>query len=131
VGATADGGLPRRSRSSSPTTRCIGPTSWAGGAPAPPSVPSRLPVRLRPDGVCEIVSPSRPSDDTVKKLRGYQRAAMPHYWLLDLRDRTLTVLRLSADGYVVALKAEHTERVRAEPFDGIEVSVAELFGADA
>ncbi|MEO8798369.1 MAG: Uma2 family endonuclease [Polyangiaceae bacterium] len=74
------------------------------------------------------MSPTRPSDDTVKKLRGYQRAEVPHYWLLDLRDQTLTVLRFSAEGYVVALKAERGELVRAEPFESLEVSVADLFG---
>lgn len=95
-----------------------------------PERPSGVPVRARPDWVCEIVSPSRPSHDTVRKLRGYQRAGVPQYWLLDLRDGTLTVLRLSAEGYVVALKAEREETVRAEPFDAIELSVGRLFGDD-
>ncbi len=95
-----------------------------------PARPTGAPVRVRPDWVCEIVSLSRPSDDTVKKLRGYQGAGVPHYWLLDLRDGTLTVLRHSSDGYVVALRAESSERVRAEPFEEIEIRVGSLFGED-
>ena len=95
-----------------------------------PHPPTQFPVKLRPDWVCEVVSPKRASDDTVKKVRAYQRAAIPHYWLLDLRDGTLTVLRWSAEGYVVVLKAERHERVRAEPFDATELSVSALFGDD-
>jgi Uma2 family endonuclease len=90
--------------------------------------PSGQPVRTLPDWVCEIVSPSRPSDDTVKKLRGYQRAGVPHYWLLDLRDETLTVLRLSSAGYVVVLKAERDELVEPEPFAAMAMRVGDLFG---
>ncbi len=95
-----------------------------------PEKPTEFPVRLRPDWVCEVVSPKHASNDTVKKVRAYHRAEIPHYWLLDLRDSTLTVLRWSTEGYVVALKAERHERVRAEPFEVIEVSVASLFGDD-
>jgi Uma2 family endonuclease len=92
--------------------------------------PTGTPVRLRPDWVCEIVSPTRPREDTVRKLRGYHQAEAPHYWLLDLRDGTLTVLRHSSEGYVVVLRAESTEIVRAEPFHAIEIRVGALFGAD-
>lgn len=96
----------------------------------PPERSTEFPVKVRPDWVCEVVSPQRASDDTVKKVRAYQKAEIPHYWLLDLRDGTLTVLRWSAAGYVVALKAERHERVRAEPFEAQELLVATLFGDD-
>ena len=55
---------------------------------------------------------------------------MPHYWLLDELARSLTVYRHGPDGYVVALAALADERVRAEPFDAIEISVGALFGDD-
>jgi hypothetical protein len=45
-------------------------------------------------------------------------------------DRILTVYRHTPDGYLVALRAEATERVRAEPFDAIELHVAVLLGDD-
>jgi hypothetical protein len=53
-----------------------------------------------------------------------------HYWLVDPRDSTLTVMRWSADGYVTRLSAERGEIVRAEPFDAIEIAVGTLFGDD-
>lgn len=95
-----------------------------------PEWPKERPVTVRPDWICEIVSQSNRSVDTVKKLRRYHQAGIPHYWILDQVDRTLTVHRHVADGYVIALRAEASERVCAEPFDAIELSVAVLLGAD-
>lgn len=95
-----------------------------------PERPTGTPVRVRPDWICEVVSPSNATDDTVKKLRLYHRVAIPHYWVVDPRDATLTVMRWSADGYVTLLRAERAERVRAEPFQAIELAVGTLFGDD-
>jgi Uma2 family endonuclease len=61
-----------------------------------PERPTGMPVRQRPDWLCEVVSPSNAKDDTIKKLRPYHRAAIPHYWIVDPRDATLTVMRWSA-----------------------------------
>jgi Uma2 family endonuclease len=95
-----------------------------------PEKPTGTPVKLRPDWVCEILSPGNASDDTVKKLRLYQRSMVPHYWIIDPRDSTLTVMRWSADGYITLMRAERTENVRAEPFQAVELAVATLFGDD-
>ncbi len=96
-------------------------------APAPLK---ERPVTLRPDWLCEIVSESNRATDTVIKLRRYHQAGVPHYWILDQVDRTLTVHRHTPDGYLVALRAEAHERVRAEPFDAIEIHVGVLLGDD-
>jgi Uma2 family endonuclease len=95
-----------------------------------PERPTGTPVALRPDWVCEIISASNANDDTVKKLRLYQRVEVPHYWLVDPRDATLTVMRWSPEGYVTRLRAERGEVVRAEPFEAVEVAVGTLFGDD-
>lgn len=95
-----------------------------------PVLPKERPVALRPDWLCEIVSESNRAVDTVKKLRRYHQAGVPHYWIVDQIDRTLTVHRHMPDGYLVALRAEEHESVRAEPFDAIELSVAVLLGGD-
>lgn len=88
------------------------------------------PVSLRPDWICEIVSDSNRAIDTVTKLRRYHQASVPHYWILDHVDRTLTVHRHTSEGYLVAMRAEVCERVRAEPFAEIELYVAFLLGDD-
>lgn len=95
-----------------------------------PDPPKQRPVTVRPDWLCEIVSESNRQVDTVTKLRRYHQAGVPHYWILDQADRTLTVYRHTADGYLVALRVEAHERVRAEPFEQVEVQVGVLLGED-
>lgn len=95
-----------------------------------PQRPAGRPVRIRPDWVCEILSPSTRGRDTTAKLRTYQRCAVPHYWVVDLARETLTVHRWTPDGYLVALTASADEVVRAEPFDAIELRVGLLFGRE-
>jgi Uma2 family endonuclease len=95
-----------------------------------PERPIGVPVKQRPDWLCEVVSPSNAKDDTIKKLRLYHRSEVPHYWIVDPRDATLTVMRWSADGYVTLMRAERGEIVRPEPFQQIELSVGTLFGDD-
>ena len=80
--------------------------------------------------VCEVVSESNANDDTVKKLRLYHRVAIPHYWIVDPRDATLSVMRWTGDGYVTLLRAERGEVVRAEPFNEVELEVGTLFGEE-
>ena len=92
--------------------------------------PRARPVTSRPDWLCEIVSESNRAVDTVIKLRRYHQAGVPHYWILDQTDRTLSVYRHTVDGYLVALRAEASELVRAEPFDAIELRVGVLLGDD-
>lgn len=95
-----------------------------------PERPTGIPVKIRPDWVCEIISQRNATHDTVKKLRLYHRVSVPHYWIADPRDATLTVMRWSTDGYVTLMRAESTEVVRPEPFEAIELRVGTLFGDD-
>lgn len=95
-----------------------------------PERPTGTPVRVRPDWICEVVSPSHAKDDTVRKLRLYHRVAIAHYWIVDPRDATLSVMRWSQAGYVTVLVADRSELVRAEPFEAVELEVATLFGED-
>jgi len=95
-----------------------------------PVQPADWPVRLRPDWVCEIVSPRHERNDLVVKPRVLHGAEVPHYWILDPDERILLVHRWSPDGYVVVQRAAAGETVRAEPFDAIELAVSALFGDD-
>ncbi|MEO7331286.1 MAG: Uma2 family endonuclease [Minicystis sp.] len=95
-----------------------------------PELPRESPLTLRPDWVCEIVSPSNERNDVVKKMRTYQRCGVPHYWLLDPIAETLIVYRWSKDGYILVLSAEGEERVSAEPFDAMSFSVRGLLERD-
>ena len=87
-------------------------------------------TRIRPDWVCEVISPSHAKDDTIKKLRLYHQVAVTHYWIVDPRDATLSVMRWTSDGYVTLVREERGELVRAEPFGEVELDVGTLFGDD-
>lgn len=92
-----------------------------------PNVPI---VRLAPDWICEILSPSHEARDRIDKLQSYFRAGVPHYWLMNPEERTLEVFRRTDIGYALVLTARRGERVRAEPFEAVELAVDELFGDD-
>ena len=66
----------------------------------------------------------------MEKLRRNHHAGVPHYWIIDQMESTLTVHRHTAYGYLVALRAESGEQVRAEPFEAIELLVSVLLGGD-
>jgi Uma2 family endonuclease len=97
--------------------------------PVPPEDEETV-VHVRPDWIGEIISPSNAANDLVKKRRIYHHHGVPHDWIIDPRDETLTVLRWTADGYVGVLSALRGERVRAEPFAAVEWLVGVLFGDD-
>jgi Uma2 family endonuclease len=93
-------------------------------------LPSESPIAVRPDWACEILSPSNRQNDLFKKLRTYQRCGVGHYWIIDSDAAALAVYRWTPDGYLLVLTAEGTERVRAEPFDAVELSVRDLIEGD-
>ncbi len=95
-----------------------------------PALPRKAPILVRPDWVCEVLSESNARNDRVKKMRVYHRSGVPHYWLVDPEEETLTVYRWTVDGYLVAVTGQRGERVRAEPFGEVELSVGALFGDD-
>ncbi len=93
-----------------------------------PERPTGCPIRIRPDWVCEIISPKHERQDLVVKPRVLHAAEVPHYWALHPEEKMLLVHRWTPDGYTVVLAATSGDRVRAEPFDAIELDVSELFG---
>lgn len=87
-------------------------------------------LTITPDWVCEILSPSNARNDLVKKKRVYHRAHVGHYWILDPANETLTVYRHTVEAYLEVAVAGRGERLRAEPFVEVELSVSELLGME-
>lgn len=82
-----------------------------------------------PDWVCEVLSASTARVDRIKKMPVYAREGIPHVWIVDPRDRTVEVYRLSADGYLqVATWGGEEESARLEPFDALPVPPAAFWG---
>lgn len=82
---------------------------------------------LSPDWVAEVLSPSTAALDRGRKLAVYAREAVSHVWFVDPIAQTLEVLRLDGSSYRVAMVASGDARVRAEPFDAIELDLAILW----
>lgn len=95
-----------------------------------PEAPTEVPVTVLPDWICEIVSPTHASNDTIAKMNLYHRVQVPHYWLLDPRDESLTVYRWTKEGYLRVLGATRGACVRAAPFEAVELHVGVFFGDD-
>jgi Uma2 family endonuclease len=94
---------------------------------AVPNFPSERPGRHRPDWICEALSPGTALRDQGDKRAIYQRAKVPWYWLLDPINRTLTVLRLFEDGYMVE-RVVGDEGTRAlPPFDAVTIDLSTIF----
>lgn len=82
---------------------------------------------LAPDWVCEVLSASTASLDRNVKLSVYARENVSHVWLVDPEARTLEVLRLAGSHYVQLGVYEGAARVRAEPFEVLELELSLLW----
>lgn len=91
------------------------------------ALPDDFPVPIRPDWVCEIVSPGDARRDTIVKYREYAKAGIPHYWLVDLAGQSLTALTLQGEHYSIQAEGQANENLRAAPFELVEIAVGSLF----
>ena len=96
-----------------------------------PKPPSTAAVTLAPDWVCEVLSPSTFALDRGAKLPVYAREGVRHVWLLDPLARTLEVFRLEGARYTLLGTHTGLARVRAEPFEALELALSVLWGEDA
>jgi Uma2 family endonuclease len=82
---------------------------------------------LAPDWICEVLSPSTARFDRREKLGIYCRERVTHAWLLDPLARTLEVLRLEGENWIVSGVFGDETPIHAEPFDAIALSLSSLW----
>ncbi len=80
-------------------------------------------IKLVPDWVCEIQSPSTASLDRVAKSRVYHQLKISYYWLLDPVAMTLEVMKYSKPGWTQTGSYCDNDKVKAEPFADLELSL--------
>lgn len=85
-----------------------------------PEVPGTPAITLGPDWVCDFT-------DRTKKLAVYAREGVGHVWLIDPELLTLEVFRLEAGRWLLMATFADEPRVRAEPFEAIELELDVLF----
>ncbi|MSO62911.1 MAG: Uma2 family endonuclease [Acidobacteria bacterium] len=96
-----------------------------------PSVPDEAALTLRPDWVCEVLSPSTESRDRAIKLPIYAREGVPFAWLVNPASETLEVMRLEGGRWVLLGTFAGDAVVHAEPFDAIAIEIFHWWGRDA
>lgn len=92
-----------------------------------PELPDAAFLTTPPDWLAEVSSPSTLRFDRVQKLPIYQREQVPHVWLIDPAAQLLEVLRLDGASYRLVATHGGDAKVRAEPFDAIELELAALW----
>ncbi len=80
-----------------------------------------------PDWVCEVISPSTERIDRGKKMRIYRREGVRFLWLLSPLLKTLEVYRLEEGRWVLLETYEEDAKVRAEPFDAVELDLGAIW----
>jgi Uma2 family endonuclease len=84
-------------------------------------------IEVVPDWVCEILSPSTARLDRARKLPLYARERAAHAWFIDPIAQTLEVMRLDGERWTLLATFAGDARVKAEPFDAIELDLAALW----
>jgi Uma2 family endonuclease len=82
---------------------------------------------LAPDWVCEVISPSTAKYDRTDKLIIYAREGVRWAWLVDPLQRTLEAFRQNEGRWVRLGAWRDDARLRAEPFDAIELELGVLW----
>jgi Uma2 family endonuclease len=94
-----------------------------------PEVTDAAYFTLAPDWACEVLSRSTAAVDRNDKLPIYARAGIKHVWLINPGQRTLEVLRAHDGGWSLVDTYHDAARVRAEPFDAIELDLSMLWAS--
>ena len=102
-----------------------------------PEVPDVVFFTLAPDWVCEVLSDSTRAIDRSEKMKIYARERVSHLWFVDPLARTLEVFKLVTQKKTKRARKPSTwnllgvwrddARVRAEPFDAIELELGGLW----
>jgi Uma2 family endonuclease len=80
-----------------------------------------------PDLVVEILSPSTAAHDRATKLNLYAEAGVPWLWLIDPLARTVEVLKLEGDKYLVDSILAGKQTLTSPLFPGWGITLDELF----
>ncbi|MFP5211847.1 MAG: Uma2 family endonuclease [Acidobacteriota bacterium] len=74
-----------------------------------------------------MLSPSTFRSDKVRKMPVYARYGVGYFWSLDPTNRILEAFRLEAGKWVLLGAYAEDDKVRAEPFDAIEIDLSRLW----
>lgn len=93
-----------------------------------PQLADEAAFTLCPDWVCEVLSPATARMDRIEKMPIYASAGVQHLWLIDPVWKSLEVFRLADGCWLLLGMHRDDERVRAEPFEAVELELTPLWG---
>ena len=77
-----------------------------------------------PDFIIEIVSPSNPADDYIRKLFYYKNFLVREYWIVDPRRKTVTVNFFEKN--IVSVPYTFDSTIKVNIFDDLYINFAEI-----
>jgi len=89
--------------------------------------PPRDPIRVVPDWVCEVLSPSNARYDLGVKLPFYARVGVRWVWHVDTRDHSIRVMELVQGVWVTRALCGTESRVSLPPFEVIEIPIGRMW----
>ncbi len=84
-------------------------------------------ISVAPDWICEVLSPGTLRLDRVKKMAVYGQFGVQHSWLIEPVAKTLEIFRLESGRWVLLGAFSEDDKVRAEPFQEIEIDLSVLW----
>lgn len=77
-----------------------------------------------PDFIIEIVSPSNPADDYIRKLYYYKNAGVREYWIVDPRRKTVTVNYF--EGNIVSVQYPFDSIIKVNIYNDLLINFSEI-----
>ncbi len=87
-------------------------------------IPETVGIRVAPDWLCEVLSPTTAKIDRRKKLRIYAEQGVEHVWLVDPVERLLEVYRRQGRSWLLVTTFADDDRARIEPFEAVELDLS-------
>ena len=85
-------------------------------------------IQGTPDLVVEVISPSDPARDLVRKRDIYARHGVAEYWIADPNERSIRVMALEGDAYRVVGEYGTRDTLISPTLKELSVDVGEVFG---
>jgi Uma2 family endonuclease len=92
-----------------------------------PHIANEAYFTLPPDWLCEVLSPATSKRDRADKLPVYARHGVNYVWLVNPIERMLEALKLESGRWVILGVWRDDARVRAEPFEALELELEVLW----
>ncbi|MEA2491946.1 MAG: hypothetical protein QOH21_3738 [Acidobacteriota bacterium] len=92
-----------------------------------PQIPDAQGFTLVPDWACEVVSPYTARLDRGRKLLGYARHGVDWVWVVDPGPQVVEVFHRTGEHLTWTAAFERNDTMRAEPFETLEIQLADLW----